>query len=95
MPKFSVPKSNKSWIKTSDVPGPGNYDPKNVFSTPYQSIGINKDDRKPFYDQKKGIPGPGMYKIPEMESENGGYKYFFINKIRLGHSKRSDLANSR
>lgn len=30
-----------------------------------------------------------------MESENGGYKYFFINKIRLGHSKRSDLANSR
>lgn len=50
MPKFSMPKSNKSWIKTSNVPGPGNYDPKVVSATQYQAVGINKDDRKPFYD---------------------------------------------
>jgi len=74
MPKFSVPKANKSWIKPSSVPGPGNYDPKIVFSTQYQSIKINKDERKPFYDEKKGIPGPGMYKIPDIISQNGGYK---------------------
>ena len=50
MPKFSVPKANLSWIKTSNIPGPGNYDPKISYNTQYQSIGVNKDDRKPFYD---------------------------------------------
>ncbi len=50
MPKFSMPRSNKSWIKASNNPGPGNYDPKFVSNTQYQSVGINKDDRKPFYD---------------------------------------------
>ncbi len=43
MPKFTMPKANKSWIKTSNVPGPGNYDPKIVVNTQYQSIGISKD----------------------------------------------------
>lgn len=50
MPKFSVPKSNKSWIKSSTVPGPGNYDPKIVANTQYNAIKISKDERKPFYD---------------------------------------------
>lgn len=63
MPKFSMPKSNKSWIKASYNPGPGNYDPKVPFNSQYQGIGINKDDRKPFYNEKKNIPGPAQYTI--------------------------------
>lgn len=43
MPKFSMPKANKSWIKSSTVPGPGNYDPKIMSNTQYQSIKISKD----------------------------------------------------
>jgi hypothetical protein len=73
MPQFSVPKANNSWIKASKVPGPGNYDPKISFNTQYQAIGINKDDRKPFYDEKKSIPGPGQYTITEMLNKKGGY----------------------
>lgn len=61
MPKFSVPKANFSWIQTSNGPGPGNYDPKIVENAQYKSIGMNKDQRKPFYNEKKGIPGPGFY----------------------------------
>ncbi len=63
LPKFSIPKSNVSLIKSTNVPGPGKYDPKLVANTQYQSIAINKDDRKPFYDEKKYIPGPGQYTI--------------------------------
>jgi hypothetical protein len=74
MPQFSMPKANTSWIKASSMPGPGNYDPKISFNTQYQAIGINKDDRKPFYDEKKNIPGPGQYTITEMLNKKGGYK---------------------
>jgi hypothetical protein len=50
MPKFSMPKSSMSWIKSNNIPGPGNYNPKIVANTQYQAIGINKDNRRPFYD---------------------------------------------
>lgn len=75
MPKFSVPKANSSWIKPSFVPGPGNYDPKLIVNNQYQSISVNKDERKPLYDDKH-TPGPGQYKIADPTSLNGGYKYF-------------------
>ena len=50
MPKFTMPKSHASWIKSNSNPGPGKYDPKVIYNTQYQSIGISKDDRRPFYD---------------------------------------------
>ena len=50
MPKFSIPKSNISWIKPANSPGPANYEPKFVHNSQYQAISMNKDDRKPFYD---------------------------------------------
>lgn len=73
MPKFSVPKASKSWINPSNVPGPGNYDPKIILNTQYQNIGISKNQRKPFYDEKKFIPGPGQYTLGEMLNKKGGY----------------------
>jgi hypothetical protein len=27
----------------------------------YNRIKLSKDERKPFYDEKKNIPGPGSY----------------------------------
>jgi hypothetical protein len=63
MPKFSMPKSSVSWVKSNNNPGPGKYDPKLVFNTQYQSVGVNVDQRRPFYDEKKLIPGPGQYTI--------------------------------
>ena len=73
MPKFSMPKSSMSWIKSNNTPGPGKYDPKTIVNTQYQSIGINKDDRKACYDQKKSIPGPGQYTITQMLTKKAGY----------------------
>ena len=88
MPHFSIPKSHVSWIKSNSNPGPANYDPKMVYNTQYQSIGVNKDDRKSIYDSnKKFIPGPGQYTINELLNKKGGYT--------VGHSKREDLGSSR
>lgn len=63
MPKFSMPKSNISWMKFNANPGPGVYDPKIVTNTQYQSVGLGKDERRPFYDDKTFVPGPGRYTI--------------------------------
>jgi hypothetical protein len=47
-PKFSIPKSQVSWIKPNTNPGPGNYDIKDL---PHSNIvGMNKDNRKPLND---------------------------------------------
>ena len=73
-----MPKSSKSWIKSNKNPGPGKYDPKVIANTQYQSVSINVDNRRPFYDQKKNIPGPGQYTITEMLNKKGGYRYIFI-----------------
>jgi hypothetical protein len=74
MPKFSMPKSSMSWIKSNNIPGPGNYNPKIVANTQYQAIGINKDNRRPFYDEKKFVPGPGQYTLTEMVNKKGGFR---------------------
>lgn len=58
-----------------------------MHNTQYQTISINKDDRKPFYDEKKSIPGPGQYTINELLLKKGGYT--------VGHEKRPDLGSSR
>ncbi len=60
MPQFSIPKSG-STVKLSQSPGPGSYDPKLIEASEYNSIKLGKDERKPFYNEKKGIPGPGTY----------------------------------
>lgn len=63
MPKFSVPRSSLSWIKSNTNPGPGVYNPKVVTNTQYQSVVLSKDERRPFYDEKRFVPGPGQYTI--------------------------------
>lgn len=73
LPNFSIPKSNSSWLKHSQTPGPGTYQPKPIEDTEYNSIRITKDQRRPFYDEKKGIPGPGTY-YPD-NNKSGGFKY--------------------
>jgi hypothetical protein len=50
LPQFSIPKSKSNWIKSSGNPGPGQYEPKPIFNAEYSNIGINKDNRRPFYD---------------------------------------------
>jgi hypothetical protein len=37
----------------------------------YNSIHITKDERRPFYDEKKNIPGPGTYNSPTDKHTNG------------------------
>lgn len=59
LPMFSIPKSNTSWIKSTNNPGPGDYNPKAIETQEYSSIKISKDHRRPFYDEKKSIPEPG------------------------------------
>lgn len=61
LPQFSIPKSNTSWVKPSFTPGPGTYEAKNGDHNNYNSIKIKQDERKPFYDEKKWVPGPGSY----------------------------------
>jgi hypothetical protein len=60
LPQFSIPKSGGT-VKLSQSPGPGSYDPKVIEASEYNSIKLGKDERKPFYNEKKGIPGPGTY----------------------------------
>lgn len=49
LPLFSIPKSSLGWIQSSKNPGPGTYEPKPVYHAE-SSVGMNKDNRKPFYD---------------------------------------------
>jgi hypothetical protein len=74
LPQFSIPKSNTSFIKPSSTPGPGSYEPKIIDSNEYNSIKLAKDERKPFYDEKKGIPGPGSYNQTTLVDHAPGYK---------------------
>jgi hypothetical protein len=74
LPQFSIPKSNISSIKPSSTPGPGSYEPKISDTGEYNSIRLAKDDRKPFYDEKKGVPGPGAYNYAPVSENSHGYK---------------------
>ena len=61
---FSIPKSQSNSLIDSKKllqPGPGSYDPKVFYNSQYESIGLGKGRRKPFYDEKEGVPGPGQY----------------------------------
>lgn len=78
---YSIPKS-QSTSKLKDGPGPGSYDPKVFYNSQYQAIGINKDKRKPFYDEKQGVPGPGQYTFHDGTNPKGGYT--------IPHEKRGD-----
>ena len=71
-------------MKKKNLPGPGSYDPKSVFNTQYDSVGINKDRRKPFYDEKQGIPGPGSYSFNDSTIPKNGYS---IPHERRGNDK--------
>lgn len=74
LPQFSVPKSNASWIKASLTPGPGTYEAKGVETNNYNSIKIKQDQRRPFYDEKKWVPGPGSYSNNEVVNKAIGFK---------------------
>lgn len=71
IPQFSIPKSNTSSLKPSSTPGPGTYEPKLNDSSEYHSIRLAQDERKPFYNEKKGIPGPGAYNQSPPEKHTG------------------------
>lgn len=73
LPQFSIPKSG-STAKVSSSPGPGSYDPKLVEPSEYNSIKLSKDERKPFYNEKKGIPGPGSYESGSVTEKAPGFK---------------------
>jgi Sperm-tail PG-rich repeat len=73
-PNFSIPRSNTSWIKSSSTPGPGTYEHTIKEANDYNSIRINIDQRKPFYNEKKGIPGPGSYDSPTERHASHGFK---------------------
>jgi hypothetical protein len=74
LPQFSIPRSNVSSLKTSLTPGPGSYEPKINDNNEYNSIKLGKDERKPFYDEKKGIPGPGSYNQSTVVDNAPSYK---------------------
>lgn len=76
LPQFSIPKSNPASIKPSSTPGPGSYEPKINDTNEYNSIGLAKDHRRPFYDEKKGVPGPGSYNHSPIIEKAPAYKYF-------------------
>ena len=71
IPQFSIPKSNISSLKPSSTPGPGSYEPKLNDSGEYHSIRLAQDERKPFYNEKKGIPGPGAYNQSPPDKHTG------------------------
>jgi hypothetical protein len=79
MPQFSVPKSNTSWLKSSLTPGPGSYEPKVNEANNYNSIKIKQDERKPFYDEKKWVPGPGAYSSNQITNKSAGFKYEWLD----------------
>lgn len=87
LPQFSIPRSSATSIKTSFTPGPGSYEPKAIDTNEYNSIKLAKDERKPFYDEKKGIPGPGSYNQTVSVDNAPSYKYAYT-LYRIGNQKR-------
>ena len=71
LPQFSIPKSQSGWIKGSSNPGPGTYESKLTHSE-YNTVRMKQDERRPFYDEKKGIPGPGSYNYSSVQEKSGG-----------------------
>ena len=77
LPLFLVPKAATNTFKLSDNPGPGSYAPKEVITTHgAPQMVMPKDSKRPFYDEKKGVPGPGSYEQQKVGiSTTGGYSY--------------------
>lgn len=75
LPQFSIPKSNSNWMKGTANPGPGTYESRVVQD--HSSTVMGKDRRRPFYDERKDLPGPGSYNYPSVERA-GGYKYYML-----------------
>jgi hypothetical protein len=74
LPNFSIPKSNTTWLTPSKTPGPGTYEHQSKPHNDYNSISITTDQRRPFYDEKKGIPGPGSYNSSAEGHASPGFK---------------------
>ena len=70
LPEFSIPRSSSTWLKGSLNPGPGAYESR-VINSNNSTIKMGKDARRPFYDEKKGIPGVGSYQSSLMEKTIG------------------------
>jgi len=72
---FSLPKSQrKSLADDKNVPGPFTYNPKPVFQSQYQTIGIGTDLRRE--NIKKEGPGPGEY-FKDQKALTNGFTYIF------------------
>jgi hypothetical protein len=84
---YSIPKSQStSKLNSKESPGPGSYEPKVSYNSQYESIGINKDKRRAFYDEKSGIPGPGQYSFNDSTIPKNGFS--------IGHEKRGGNKSS-
>lgn len=69
-------------------PGPGNYEPKMLYTSQYDSIKIGNDHRRTFED-KRDFPGPGTYTMePKIHGGN-----MFGHESRLPEGKESFKKN--